>query len=321
MRRIFTRKDWQNGALREALGGTGQTIVAPSENSSSEEHGPQRSSMGNDKYALLSVLLLGLFLVLGAGRAQATTLLDGLVAYWPFTGNALDATGNGHDGTVLGATLAADRFGNANSAYDFSGGDYINVAPDGQLQITGPLTINAWINYRSLPGNPRVISFGPDLHGYELLVGGGAFGTTPKQPVFFFGNKAVGSSTLLSANSWHMLTAVGIPDAGGGLQLWVDGVMAGDVSGGPTSFSYPGQMNIGRKAASAFDPWDGLIDDVMIYSRTLTASEIQTLYNLTATLPPPPPNVISEPGTLALQVGGLVAFGIARIRQRSQARL
>ena len=52
---------------------------------------------------------------------------NGLVGWWPFNGNANDESGNGNNGTVNGATLTADRFGNANSAYSFDGvDDYIN---------------------------------------------------------------------------------------------------------------------------------------------------------------------------------------------------
>jgi hypothetical protein len=55
-------------------------------------------------------------------------LNDGLVAYYPFNGNANDKSGNGNHGTVHGATLTEDRFGNADSAYNFDGVyDYIEI--------------------------------------------------------------------------------------------------------------------------------------------------------------------------------------------------
>ncbi len=54
---------------------------------------------------------------------------DSLVAWYPFNGNANDESGNGHHGTVHGATLTTDRFGNPNSAYHFDGvDDFIEVA-------------------------------------------------------------------------------------------------------------------------------------------------------------------------------------------------
>jgi len=53
---------------------------------------------------------------------------EGLVACYPFDGNAMDASGNGNDGTVNGATLTEDRLGNADSAYNFDGvDDYIEI--------------------------------------------------------------------------------------------------------------------------------------------------------------------------------------------------
>jgi len=53
------------------------------------------------------------------------SLTDGLVAYYPFDGNANDASGNGNHGTTHGVTLTTDRFGNANGAYYFGEGNYI----------------------------------------------------------------------------------------------------------------------------------------------------------------------------------------------------
>ena len=63
-------------------------------------------------------------LVLGVcGLAQAD-LNDGLVAYYPFNGNANDESGNGNDGEINGATLTEDEYGNTNSAYYFDGNDH-----------------------------------------------------------------------------------------------------------------------------------------------------------------------------------------------------
>ena len=64
-----------------------------------------------------------------SGLQLPTSLRNGLVGYFPFCGNANDASGNGNNGNVTGATLTTDRFGNLNSAYNFSGtNQYISVA-------------------------------------------------------------------------------------------------------------------------------------------------------------------------------------------------
>jgi hypothetical protein len=63
-------------------------------------------------------------------------LENGLVAYYPFDGNANDASGNGHDGIVNGATLSDDQFGNPESAYTFDGvDDFIQVADHVNLRF------------------------------------------------------------------------------------------------------------------------------------------------------------------------------------------
>ncbi|MDP6927346.1 MAG: hypothetical protein QGG84_09690, partial [Rhodospirillales bacterium] len=56
-----------------------------------------------------------------------TALEAGLIAYYPFNGNANDESGNGNDGTVNGATLAADRNGETGKAYSFDGASHIEV--------------------------------------------------------------------------------------------------------------------------------------------------------------------------------------------------
>ena len=52
---------------------------------------------------------------------------NGLVGWWPFNGNANDESGNGNNGTVNGATLTTDRFGNVNKSYNFDGNDDIVI--------------------------------------------------------------------------------------------------------------------------------------------------------------------------------------------------
>lgn len=80
---------------------------------------------------------------------------EGLVAYYPFDGDAVSHTSvAGVDGKVYRAKLATDRFGNPNSAYHFGGSDsaYIEIPDNDIFSIvaTGALTVSAWISPDSL---------------------------------------------------------------------------------------------------------------------------------------------------------------------------
>jgi hypothetical protein len=110
------------------------------------------------------------FFILFCSHSLLAGLSDGLVAYYPFNGNANDASGNGNNGIVVGATLTADRFGNPNSAYSFNGtSDYIRVPNSSSLQLTNDFTLTAWINCQGSTGAAQDIltkhMAGPNLDG------------------------------------------------------------------------------------------------------------------------------------------------------------
>ena len=92
---------------------------------------------------LITILFICVFLFSGVAYAD-------LIAYYPFSGNAGDATGNGYNGTPDGATLHQDRFGNPDNAYSFDGSDDFITAGDVLDDVfAGPdkqFTITAWIS-------------------------------------------------------------------------------------------------------------------------------------------------------------------------------
>ena len=92
--------------------------------------------------AILISTILVLLVITGTVSAGLT---DNLVAYYPFNGNANDQSSNGYDGTVYGATLTSDRFGNPGSAYSFDGiDDYISVDYTDAFQLP-EITISVWV--------------------------------------------------------------------------------------------------------------------------------------------------------------------------------
>ena len=138
-------------------------------------------------------------------------LSDGLVAYYPFNGNANDESGNRNNGTVNGSTLTTDRFGNANCAYSFDGvNDYITIQESDILKVTSELTITTWVKINSITSSLNLFSMSTPktspnccAYGqpYELDIFNGKIGLTSwtSNTSFktFFGN------SLLSLDKWY----------------------------------------------------------------------------------------------------------------------
>ena len=103
-------------------------------------------------YLLLTTLLLVHVQVFGQS-VPSYVPTNGLVGWWGFNGNAQDGSGNGNHGTVNGATLTTDRFGNQNSAYDFDGvNDDINVSGGpsiSSMENSGTFAFSAWMFMRA----------------------------------------------------------------------------------------------------------------------------------------------------------------------------
>ena len=107
------------------------------------------------------ILTLTLFTlpILNAQDLPSYVPTEGLVAYYPFNGNANDASGNGNHGTVNGATLANDQNGNDNKAYEFNVNESASWgSPQEEIEIdfstsmnSNLLTLSAWVNPREKP--------------------------------------------------------------------------------------------------------------------------------------------------------------------------
>ncbi len=228
----------------------------------------------------------------GAGSSSQlpANLQQGLVAYYPFNGNANDASGNGNNGTVIGATLSADRFGNANGAYSFDGvNDRISNNSTQNLPVgNGPRTISCWF---LINGSFNLNSLGNNANGYGSLVEFGMFSNTNRfgilltstnSPYCVTNGNDFASTLNISQGGWHHL----VLQAQGNLcdfyldgDLISNGVLAQDIS------TLQGQLSIGNTIIEPLgqnEAFNGKIDDVFIYNRALSPSEIQQLFTVQA---------------------------------------
>jgi hypothetical protein len=222
----------------------------------------------------------------------ATNLQTGLVGYWPFCGNANDESGNGNNGTVNGATLTTDRFGNANSAYNFNSNSYIRVPFSSSINsIQNGFTMSAWVLMDGGTVAPRVLELrgaygGGGDAGFGMLSHNNSNSSRPMEVRWYnnYGNTniSVYPSQEVSALSWHHLLFTCNGPLGVG-DFYVDGVLVNtnNVIGdqGPiNSCNYNfNDLFIGAEPNLATF-WGGLIDDVAIYNRALSPAEVTQLY-------------------------------------------
>jgi hypothetical protein len=215
-------------------------------------------------------------------NAVSGSLTQGLVGYWPFCGNANDDSGNGNNGTVNGATLTTDRFGNANSAYTYNGtSSYINVPNSASLQFNGGITISAWINPNTIPAS-----------GASYILSKGADGGTPyswttfldptgKVGTSIFSNTTANSGglsvALIPTNQWTYVT---FSFDGSQYKCYINGVLNYSGVSNYTTFSNIYDLKFGRRHISGLPYFfNGKLDDIGIWNRALTTQEVTQLYN------------------------------------------
>ena len=207
-------------------------------------------------------------------------LQDSLVAYYPFCGNAIDESDNGNDGTVNGATLTSDRFGNLNSAYDFDGNDWIEpgtIVYGNSFTISYWIEINSFNSYSSGQIGGRVIS---SFTNSTAFPNNWESGLHASSGVLSVGNGTQSCPTpyQLNLNTWYHVNIVfdGIVDS---IRLLINGSQA---CSNFFNYSNTGNTTVigGRSNSPANFFFNGKIDDITIHNRALTESEIQQLYQL-----------------------------------------
>lgn len=205
-------------------------------------------------------------------QVQVSNLQSGLVADWPFNGNAKDSTPYANTGTVTGPTLTTDRKGRANSSYAFAGNNsYIQVADSAAIDPASTISISAWIYPTDWGGNRRILQKAGDGQGYRLLYESG---------YLKFDLCGIGSLVWATPPATGQYTLVTATYDGSSEKLYYNGtfITSNSVGGAICSNSTP--LVIGNKPGSTYgnDSFYGSIDDVRIWNRSLSAAEVTTLY-------------------------------------------
>ncbi|MCH8902781.1 MAG: LamG domain-containing protein [Bacteroidetes bacterium] len=160
------------------------------------------------------------------------TLDSGLVAYYPFSGNANDSSANAYHGTVNGATLTTDRFGQPNAAYSFNGsGDNITLANSSNLNITNQLSISVWVKTTNPGHGQNIIGSSSYLdRSYILNINGSdgqiEFAVAKSVPNLW--DAFIESQDSITDNIWHHIVGI---FQGADLKLYADTKSTGVVFG------------------------------------------------------------------------------------------
>ena len=220
-----------------------------------------------------------------AVQAQAQSFLtNGLVAYYPFSGNGHDASGYGNNLTNYGATPCPDRFGYANQAFHFDGvSSYMFSSSMNSPVPSGAAdrTLSLWVKGDGAITNAGTyvpIDTGNANDNYNAT-----FGLLLQNywGVHFVGVNDDVFSGILPDTSWHQFVCI---YSSGNVQMFMDGIEYVNTPR-PTSTT-SGQIIVGAFWGATSCLFPGIIDDIRIYNRALSSNEVAQLYAIESTTPP-----------------------------------
>lgn len=193
-------------------------------------------------------------------------------------GSVADASGHGLTGTISGATWTTS--GEYTNALNFNGASsYVDLGNPTALKITGSMTWSAWVKAAANPADDGIIVGKADatFYGWTLKTSPDTGPETFGISIATSGNAYVGrySKTVRSLGTWYYVAGVYNATAQT-LNIYVNGVLDNGVLMGtvPTSmYDANDNVTIGRRGGGFY--LNGTIDEVRLYNRALTQSEIQ----------------------------------------------
>lgn len=216
--------------------------------------------------------------------------LGGTAGLWKFDGQSLgDASGNGNQAALAGgAAYSGTVPAQPGHSLSLNGtSQYVEIPNSDSLNITGALTLEAWVKTSSTTGYQQIVSrygYGASNGGYELLLYNGKV----RLDIFHSGTSYtwVAGNTVMSANVWHHVAAV---FDGNECRVYLDGNLDGSMASTFAPYSGNGSLIIGRAGGDAVQYFNGMIDEVRVTAGAVYSG------NFTPTA-----NLVSVPGTVGL---------------------
>ena len=197
--------------------------------------------------------------------------LNGLVGWWPFNGNANDESGNGNNGTVLGAKLTTDR--NGQQAYKFDGiDDIINISSKVGNFGSYDFSVSLWVYDEDAQNGGTLVGKRNDDANMLNLVWVNSPGLELGSPYVLI---AANGSML---KEWKNCVLV---RKGVNISIWINGVLVQkNISSIPPNINNSANLSFGARyfSSQTLEHFKGSIDDIGIWNRSLTDDEIQSIY-------------------------------------------
>ena len=203
----------------------------------------------------------------------STPFDQGRVAYFPFSGNANDISLNENNGVVSGAILTTDRFGYMDRAYQFDGdNDYIQISSPNNLNFeeTNQITISSWFKLENNQNYDGLVS----INGvnFRIMI-------DPSKKIFYDAgsHNDVQVNYQIAENKWyHYVMTV---EGGDKAYIYINGEnIYEDIKGVPNTLPRGNKILIGSGEGSNIHLSNAIIDDVSIFNRKLSSTEIKELY-------------------------------------------
>jgi PKD repeat protein len=246
-----------------------------------------------------------------ASAQDLSFLTNGLVAYYPLNGDVRDHSGYGNDGALTGALAVPDRFSVANGAVAFEGlGGHAQIPHSAQLaarEMENEITISAWmLRPSSQSGGWYVCKYNPADDGkWEIDInlgdGGGCFRTDASP---WPNLREYCSSDLVQTDCWTHLVVTGSRREQR-VCVYTNGsqaicVQEPDFRLGQST----GPLYLGYSPLGPDEFGGGQYDDLRLYSRALSETDVRLLHEYESTnLPDSPPIIETQPAGRAVGVG------------------
>lgn len=230
----------------------------------------------------MKTLLLITFSILISSLLNAQ-ITAGLTASYTFnTGTANDDKGT-NNGTIFGATLTQDRFGNANKAYNFINGDYITLPNASELK-SPVMTLSIWVKIDSIAAsnigtnyiytiinNPNGAYFA--TFGMTLNASNGTYFSVTQDN---WQESVYGSSANPNTSDWQHYVLSMDNDS---LKMYIDGNKEWAILKGFTTDFTSDLIYIGTSGSTFTGNLNGSVDDINIFDRVLTDAEVLAMFN------------------------------------------